>query len=89
MNTVANSLGLPKGKPEGLLDRLIRRCLEDRELSAVERPTMRIGKSLGFLFGTGVIPGYLKEYYATGSPSPATTARQSPNPRIASKAPAA
>jgi diacylglycerol kinase family enzyme len=75
MNTVANSLRLPKGKPEGLLDRLILRCVEGGELSAVERPTMRIGKNLGFLFGTGVIPGYLKEYYETGSPSPTTAVK--------------
>lgn len=69
MNTVANSLGLPKGKPEGLLDRLVRRYVAEPRLESFERPMMRIDGKLGFLFGTGVIPGYLKEYYATGSPS--------------------
>lgn len=69
MNTVANSLGLPKGKPEGLLDRLVRHYVAEPDLESFQRPTMRIDGKLGFLFGTGVVPGYLKEYYETGAPS--------------------
>lgn len=75
MNTVANSLGLPQGRPEGLLDRLVRRYLETPRLSVVEQRTMNIEGKLGFLWGLGVIPAYLQEYYATGDPSPWTAAK--------------
>jgi diacylglycerol kinase family enzyme len=96
MNTVANSIGLPRGKPEGLLDRLARRYVENaaRPLEDVERYVLCIrgdnaraplGKQqsapplamkYGFLFGTGVVYGYLAEYYGTGEP---------PNPKVAAK----
>jgi diacylglycerol kinase family enzyme len=75
MNTVANSLGLPRGRPEGLLDRLVRRYLDTPRLSVVEQRTMNIDGKLGFLWGTGVISTYLEEYYATGEPSPWTAAK--------------
>lgn len=75
MNTVANSLGLPQGRPEGLLDRLVRRYLETPRLTVVEQRTMNIEGKLGFLWGLGVIPAYLREYYATGEPSPWTAAK--------------
>jgi len=97
MNTVANSVGVARGKPEGLLDRLCRRYVERaaRPLEDVERDVMCIrgdkarpplgGKmssappletKYGFLFGTGVVYGYLAEYYGTGEP---------PNPKVAAK----
>jgi diacylglycerol kinase (ATP) len=90
MNTVANSIGLPRGKPEGLLDRLARRYVENaaRPLEDVERHVMCIrgetkqrsapplSTKYGFLFGTGVVCGYLAEYYGTGLP---------PNPKVAAK----
>ena len=99
MNTVANSIGLPRGKPEGLLDRLARRYVENaaRPLEDVERNIMCIrgdnarspfakqtggasapplSTKYGFLFGTGVVYGYLAEYYGTGEP---------PNPKVAAK----
>jgi diacylglycerol kinase (ATP) len=72
MNTVANSLGLPKGRPEGLLDRLVRRYLETPKLQALDQRTMNIQGNLGFLWGLGVIPAFLTEYYNAGSPSPWT-----------------
>lgn len=75
MNTVANSLNLPRGRPEGLLDRLVRRYLDTPRLSVVEQRTMNIEGNLGFLWGVGVIPAYLEEYYATGEPSPWTAAK--------------
>jgi diacylglycerol kinase family enzyme len=100
MNTVANSIGLPRGKQEGLLDRLARRYVENaaRPLEDVERHVMCIrgeqsrsprsplhtrpgsapplATKYGFLFGTGVVCGYLAEYYGTGEP---------PNPKVAAK----
>ena len=37
--------------------------------------TMSVNGELGFLWGLGVVPAFLKEYYDTGSPSPWTAAR--------------
>lgn len=74
MNTVASSLGLPRGHPERLLDRLLRRYTA-RPLSVVAQPTMDIEGQLGFLFGTGIVPAFLRAYYATGEPSPWTAAK--------------
>jgi diacylglycerol kinase (ATP) len=79
MNTVANSIGVPHGKPEGLLDRLMRAYAERsvRPLVDVERNVMRIGTTYGFLFGTGAVYGFLAEYYrgGTGKPSAVVAAR--------------
>ena len=77
MNTVANSVGIRKGKPEGLLGRLIRDYAEraTRPLVNVERHVMRIGEHYGFLFGTGVVHGFLAEYYRDGEPTPLVAAK--------------
>jgi diacylglycerol kinase family enzyme len=74
MNTVANSLRLPKGKPEGLLERLLRKYLATSTIDTVEQWTLSVEGSLGFLWGLGVVPQFLQEYYATGAPSPKTAA---------------
>jgi diacylglycerol kinase family enzyme len=74
MNTVANSIGVPRGKPEGLLDRLIH-AYADRTahpLVNVERNVMRMGSTYGFLFGTGAVYGFLAEYYRNGSGRPSS-----------------
>lgn len=71
MNTVATSLGLPRGRPESLLDRLVA-SYREKSLDAFELPTMRIGQNLGFLWGIGVVPAFLQSYYETGAPSPWT-----------------
>lgn len=97
MNTVANSVGVRRGRPEGLLTRLInayaRRATEP--LLDVERHVMRIrslaaagahhnvrdsgipprGDSYAFLFGTGVVYGFLAEYYRGGRPTPVVAAK--------------
>jgi diacylglycerol kinase family enzyme len=75
MNTVANSLGLPRGRTDGLLDRLVVRYLETPALPAVEQWTLDIDGKLGFLWGLGCVPGFLHEYYATGAPSPWTAVK--------------
>ncbi len=81
MNTVANSIGVGRGRPEGLLGRLVtayaRRSVEP--LREAQRYTMRVAPrapsdrqskpQYGFLFGTGVVHGFLAEYYASGDPS--------------------
>jgi diacylglycerol kinase family enzyme len=87
MNTVANSVGVRHGKPEGLLGRLIRAYAEraSQPLIHAERHVMRVYASdrtqnpgadhYGFLFGTGVVRGFLAEYYRDGEPSPLVAAK--------------
>jgi diacylglycerol kinase family enzyme len=83
MNTVANSVGVRRGKPEGLLGRLIRDYAQraSEPLANVERHVMHIAPSrggrahYGFLFGTGVMCGFLAEYYRDGDPSPLVAAQ--------------
>jgi diacylglycerol kinase (ATP) len=89
MNTVANSVGIRRGRPEGLLGRLVRAYAQRGalELENIERHVMRVGaadapagtdkRRYGFLFGTGVVHGFLAEYYrrSHGEPSPLVAAR--------------
>jgi diacylglycerol kinase (ATP) len=85
MNTAANSVGVRHDRPESLLARLMRAYAERATLplANVERRVMRIGgvgaprgaHQYGFLFGTGVVYGYLAEYYAGGEPSPLVAAK--------------
>jgi diacylglycerol kinase (ATP) len=84
MNTVANSVGIRRGKPEGLLGKLIRAYAQRavQPLANVERRVMRIAgqsgrseASYGFTFGTGVVYGFLAEYYSGGEPSPLVAAK--------------
>ncbi len=86
MNTVANSVGVRRGRPEGLLGRLVLAYAQRAiaPLAGVERHVMHV-KPLeggpgseahyGFLFGTGVVHGFLAEYYRDGEPSPLVAAR--------------
>lgn len=91
MNTVANAVGVRRGQPERMLDRLCRayvqraaRPLENVERHVMcvraEKATARDGAPMstkyGFNFGTGVVCGYLSEYYSYGeTPSPVTAAK--------------
>lgn len=103
MNTAANSVGVRRGKPEGLLDQLIRAYAKraSRPLQHVERHVLRLrgesakrrttrgehdaapasikapplAEKYGFVFGTGVVCGYLAEYYAGGNPNPRVAAK--------------
>lgn len=63
-NTVANAVGVPRGRPDGLLARLIERYVERtrQPLQWVERHVMRIGNHYGFIFGTGAIYGFIADY---------------------------
>jgi diacylglycerol kinase (ATP) len=79
MNTVASSIGVGRGSPEDLLARVVAHA-EGRAsppLATVQRTLLRITPlgaegsappTYGFLFGTGVVQGFLAEYYA-GEPS--------------------
>jgi hypothetical protein len=96
MNTVANSVGVRRGRPEGLLDRLVQGYVEraSRPLQDVERHVMclrgernarmalgdtqsapPLAEKYGFLFGTGVVYGFLSEYYKGGQPNPVVAAK--------------
>lgn len=104
MNTAANSIGIRRGRPEGLLGRLVQAYVERASipLQDVERHVLRLrGESVaetrsvgadadaapasmrapplaekyGFVFGTGVVCGYLAEYYAGGNPNPVVAAK--------------
>jgi len=87
MNTVANAVGVRRGRPEGLLGRLIRAYAERASFPLIhaERHVMRVvaldrrknpgADHYGFLFGTGVVRGFLAEYYRSGEPSPLIAAK--------------
>jgi diacylglycerol kinase family enzyme len=66
-NTVANAVGVPRGRPDGLLARLITRYADRSRhpLEEVERHVMRIGNHYGFIFGTGAIYGFIAEYLSS------------------------
>lgn len=70
MNTVANAVGVPRRRPEELLGRLVERVAARESITTVEHKTLDVGGRLGFLFGTGVIYGFLAEYYRDGDPFP-------------------
>jgi diacylglycerol kinase (ATP) len=60
MNTVANSLGIPRGRPEDLLKRL----LSAKSGEVKRRATLRVQDRVGFLFSAGIMVGFLKALYA-------------------------
>lgn len=70
MNTVANGLGVPRGRPEALLRDLVSALDDGRPLETRPTGTLDVAGRLGFLFGTGVIHGFLAEYYGRGRPYP-------------------
>jgi diacylglycerol kinase (ATP) len=77
MNTVATSIGVSRRSTLDLLRRALRCWDESDGARYSRRPAMIIGERLGFLFGTGVMYGWLSEYYEEGNghPTPATAAR--------------
>lgn len=64
MNNVANAVGVPRDRPDGLLANLIARYADRAKepLTSVERHVLRMGNHYGFLFGTGALYGYIAEY---------------------------
>jgi diacylglycerol kinase (ATP) len=75
MNTVANSLGVSLRSPVQLLRRALR-AWDGNPAAYMARRALQVGDRLGFLFGTGVMYGWLAEYYARGRghPTPFTAA---------------
>lgn len=77
MNTIANACGIRRGPPEGLLERLLVAYRERAvsPLANVERHVMKVGNRYGFLFGAGVVHGFLAEYYENEDPNPLIAAK--------------
>lgn len=70
MNTVANSLGLSRGRPEKRLKQLLAASSNGRTLRVVHRRTLAANGRIGFLFGTGVFRHFLTAYYEAGGDDP-------------------
>jgi diacylglycerol kinase (ATP) len=73
MNTSCNGIGIIRGHPHELLDRIIRRLNAGKSLATKRVGTVRCNGQAGFVFGIGVIPNFLEEYYARGRPFPSPT----------------
>ncbi len=71
MNTVASSLGVSRRSPAALLRRALARWQGGEPASYNVRHALQVGQDrLGFLFGTGVMYGWLAEYYARSNGQP-------------------
>ncbi len=70
MNTVSNALGLPRGRPEKNLARLIAQTASGAMPPSLTRSTLIADGRIGFLFGTGVFQTFLSAYYQKGHDDP-------------------
>lgn len=76
MNIVAHSVGV-RGRPSDLLEQVVHAYHADLPLRTVRRWLLRFeGEGLdpvpyGFLFGNGIISGFLEVYYEGAEPTPA------------------
>jgi diacylglycerol kinase (ATP) len=75
MNTIANSLGVARGTTSNLLFELVDKHRLGQPLDVFEKEVLQVDDKYGFIFGNGIIYNFMHEYYATGSPSPATAAK--------------
>jgi diacylglycerol kinase (ATP) len=77
MNTVANSFGIPRHRPETLLS-LYQQAYARRSIQPmrfVERNVLRVADHCGFIFGTGAIYGFIAEYNRREERSPGWAAQ--------------
>lgn len=70
MNVVATSLGI-RERPMTFLGSLVEAVRAGRSLDSLRRRCLRIGDTLGFIFGNGLMANFLTEYYGTGRYGPA------------------
>lgn len=68
MNTIANGAGVPRHKSDKLLTDLVAAVRAGHPLTHNERGTMDVDGRLAFLFGVGLVAGWLAEYYSRGRP---------------------
>ncbi len=78
MNIIANSVGV-RGKPADVLHHVVRAYHAGEPLRTTERSLMEVTTAgsesqFGFLFGNGIIAGFLEAYYEGGTPTPAKAA---------------
>ncbi len=75
-NTIASSLGAKRASPLRLLRGMLRELSGRTRPAMMQRPCLQVGDRLGFLFGTGVMAGYLDVYNRAngGRPTPLTAA---------------
>jgi diacylglycerol kinase family enzyme len=74
MNTIANSLGI-KGETPKLLFELVDKQRRGLPIETFDKAVLQVGDKFGFIFGNGIISNFMREYYATGAPSPSTAAK--------------
>jgi diacylglycerol kinase family enzyme len=70
MNVVSASLGI-RQKAVPFLSAIVGAVRADQPLETVRRRCLRIGDTLGFIFGNGLMANFLGEYYGTGEYGPA------------------
>ncbi len=70
MNVVSASLGI-RQKAAPFLTSLVAAVRDEQPLATVRRRCLRIGDTLGFIFGNGLMANFLGEYYGTGEYGPA------------------
>jgi diacylglycerol kinase family enzyme len=73
MNVVATSLRI-RERPITFLGSVIESVRDGRPFETLRRRSMRIGDTLGFIFGNGLMANFLGEYYGTGKYGPARAA---------------
>jgi diacylglycerol kinase (ATP) len=66
INVLASNLNV-KGSPEQILFRLVESHSSDSEMAITTLSTLRVGQTVGFLFGTGIVPRFLSLYYKNKS----------------------
>jgi len=71
MNTLANSLGVIKGKQEEILKGLVAKIRQGEKLSFTEWDTLKVNDEIGYFFGMGLVSNFLDFYYdsSLGEPS--------------------
>jgi len=62
INVLAENLKI-KGSPEQILYQLTEQFSSDNEIQTVSLSSLKIEGNIGFLFGNGTVPTFLKEYY--------------------------
>jgi diacylglycerol kinase family enzyme len=70
MNVVSASLGI-RVRATPFLGAIIDSVHHEKPLELVRRRCLRIGDTLGFIFGNGLMANFLGEYYGTGEYGPA------------------
>lgn len=75
MNTIARSVGVRRGSPEAVLQRVVDSYRAGRPLRWTERHLIRVeGNHFGFMVGAGVIVNFLRVYYGGRRVGPAAAA---------------